>query len=180
MMKPVRRTFLGKAYGLGAGQRVYEIPGGLEVDFIDYMEVVRKRVFFEDVVFVSHHKYYGWAYMVLTGLLCGMFLLPAFFLMGSEPEAAMVWMFFASFGGIAFVLRLILGVDAITVYGNRSKAEIHFQFRKQRARELFRQLCDKVRDAQTAVAAEVAAQEETPQAEGPPMPPAPADGGAVV
>ncbi len=202
-MAAPRRIFLGRARSASAGvrQRVYEIPGGLEIDILEFYEIVRKRVFFEDVVFITHHKFYGWAYLLLTALCSVPFLIAvALTLATNTATGTLVLLFFASLGGIPFVVRLLLGVDVITVYGNRSKAEIHFQLRKQRARDLFRELCNKVRDAQTAAAAEIAAQEaqaaaenapplpppqqppvlsESPGAEVPPVPPATAEGGVV-
>jgi hypothetical protein len=56
---------------------------------------------------------------------------------------------------VLLVLRLIMKVDAVTVFGKRSKAKIHYPFRKARAREVYLQLCRAVREQQDRLAREL-------------------------
>ena len=61
--------------------------------------------------------------------------------------------FFGAFGLpalIAFLTRLLLGVDVVTVFGRRSKTNLRFALRKQRAREVYGTICAAVRNAQRA------------------------------
>jgi hypothetical protein len=76
---------------------------------------------------------------------------------------------------VSFVLRLMFRLDVITVFGRRSKASIRFGLRKQRARQLYAQICAAVKSAQDRMAREIAAEETAaapPETEEmPPMPP---------
>jgi hypothetical protein len=57
---------------------------------------------------------------------------------------------------IALTLRLIFRVDIVTIFGRRSKARMRFTLRKQRARDVFQHVIERVTEAQKV---------ETPQAE---------------
>jgi hypothetical protein len=48
-------------------------------------------------------------------------------------------------------------VDAVTVYGKRTKAQILFWFRKQQARQVYQQICRLAREHQDRLARQVAA-----------------------
>ena len=79
-----KRRRLGRWTGLlGGRQAVYEVNEGLEIDERDGYEVTRKRVFWEDVLLVTYHRYIGVAYPLLTALAAVAFGLMALAL-GSE------------------------------------------------------------------------------------------------
>jgi hypothetical protein len=70
------------------------------------------------------------------------------------------------------VVRLALKVDAVTVHGRRTKAQIHFALRKGRARTVFNQVCRAVKETQDRIARDLAPRPVRPAA-GPPPPVAP-------
>ena len=69
---------------------------------------------------------------------------------------------------LAFALRLIFRVDAVTVFGRRTKAVMRFSFRKRRAREVFGWVCERTREKQAQPAPENA---EEGSDESPPLEP---------
>ena len=147
-----RRTFLGTNSSFGSRERSYLIADGIEIDEFDGYDVIRKRVFFDDVLFVTYHRRFGLAFLLLTGisaLLCFSVALPALLAGSTEWTVMAVVMFVvgAPFG-IAFLLRLILRQDVVTVFGRRTRATLRFSFLKARARRTFEEICDRVRHAQ--------------------------------
>jgi len=153
-----RRTYLGAASGFETRQRVYATRDCLEIDEIEQYDVTRRRVFYDDVLLVTYHRFRGWVFLLLTGLAALAAAALSVEIARTEARAGLV--LFALFGLpflLAFVLRATLGVDAVTVYGRRSKARLHFPFRKGRAREVLMQICRSVRQAQQRLAARPAA-----------------------
>jgi hypothetical protein len=60
------------------------------------------------------------------------------------------------------ILRLILGVDIVTVFGRRSRAAVRYGFRKAFARQVFENICARTAAAQQRRAEEIAASEPPP------------------
>jgi hypothetical protein len=58
----------------------------------------------------------------------------------SSPVGLVLFGFTAFPVLLALALRLVLGLDVVTVFGPRSRATLHFSVRKARAREVFRLL----------------------------------------
>jgi hypothetical protein len=166
------RHYLGKASGIALRQRVYRAREYLEVDEIDGYDVVRKRVFFDDVVLVTYHRFLGWPYLAGIGVVLALFVLISLGIGVSDARAGLITF---ALGALPFLvlllLRLILKVDAVTVFGKRSKAQVHFPFRKARAREVYVQLCRAVREQQERLAREFS------RAQAPRAVPAPPAGG---
>lgn len=171
------RTLIGKWTSTISRIRVYELPDSLEIESNEQFEVSKRRVFLDDVELVTYHRRRGVAYLVLTGLIAtfGNFFILLGIFIGGDAVAPLAIM-----GGIigvpstlAFLARLIWGLDIITVFGRRSKLALRFRLRKQKAREVYGHICAIVRDAQRRKAAEYAA-EAPPVAteEAPPLPPA--------
>ena len=151
----------------------YLTPDGLDVESTQNYEVVRRRVLFDDVHLVTLHRERGVAFLVVTGLFGAFFLGIAILIISISTSA---WpgalpffaVGFATF--LAFLIRLGLGRDVITVLGRRSKAVLRFgSFRKARAREVYGQICAAVRRGQSAVAAP--SQAPPPLSPDIPMPP---------
>ena len=134
---------------MGSRQRVFRAADAIEVEEIEGYDVVRKRVLLDEVLLVTYHRTTGWPFVVA---ILGLSLL--FGVIGSLVAASSRTAGLAI--GAAFVLplvtllalRLVLGVDVVTVFGKRTKAEIHFWFRKRRAREVFTLVCRLVRERQ--------------------------------
>ena len=72
----------------------------------------------------------------------------------------------------AFVLRLALKIDVITVFGKRTMACMKFSLRKARAREIYRDLTRKIRACQEKAAAAMPKPAPPPAPEVPLPPPA--------
>jgi hypothetical protein len=172
-MKP--RIFLGRDQSLAGYRRVYEIEDGLEVDENSFVEIERTRVYFDDVLGVTYHVQMGVAFLVAMGLLAlffgGLALVAA--VGNSEFGVAILFGCFAVPFVVAFLLRLALRVDVITVFGKRTMACMKFSFRKQRAREIYRDLTQKIRACQEKAAAALPKPPPPPAAEVPLPPPAP-------
>ncbi|HKR63213.1 MAG TPA: hypothetical protein VJZ00_05720 [Thermoanaerobaculia bacterium] len=180
-MSDAQRTLIGRSTSLTGREAIWRIPDGLEIQSKENYEVVRRRVLFEDIVFVTHHREAGGAYLVATGLIALLFLTLAISIIsgagfGAWP-AALVFALIGLPALIGFSLRLMFRLDVITVYGKRTKASIRFGMRKQRARDTYAQIVAAVRAAQNHRAREIAREEAAaepeviPVEEAPPMPP---------
>lgn len=151
MKTPPRRTRLSRWATLSTREAVYQTPDGIEVDSSEQFELIRRRVLFEDVRLVTYHRQRGVAYLLATGILALFFIVLGAFVasIGAESWGAAAIFFMMAFLALtAFGLRLVLGVEVITIFGRRSKAVIRFTFRKQRAREVYGTICAAVRNAQ--------------------------------
>jgi hypothetical protein len=142
------RKLIGRSSGLATRVRVYRIEGALEVDEIDHYEVRRSRVFYDDVVLVTLHRYRG---ITALAVSAGVIVIMAAIAMAvaiDDPQAGA--MMFALLGGpflLFFLFRLIFPFNEITVFSRRSEARLRF-FRSGHARELFQEILTAVREAQ--------------------------------
>jgi hypothetical protein len=151
MKTPARRTRIGRSATIGTRETVYQTPDGIEVDSAQQFEVVRQRVLYEDIRMVTYHRQRGVAFLVTTGILSlfMIFMGVAVASIGGDSWiGALIFFAIALPVMIGFLLRAVLSVDIITVYGRRSKAVIRFPFRKVRARELYGTICAAARSAQ--------------------------------
>jgi hypothetical protein len=155
-MAAPRRTHLGTETGLSHVRRVYRTADAIEVDEVEGTDVSRRRVLLDEVVLVTLHRAYGLAFVLSMIVLLTVFGFLTLILALADRTAGLV-----SFGLTvapplaALGLRLALGVDTVTVFGRRTKAEIPFWFRKARAREVFRLVCRLARDRQERAAREL-------------------------
>ena len=153
---PTRRV-LGRSRSLGSRATIYQGADALEIEVSEQYEVVEKRVLFDDVLMVTIHREKGVFYLILTALVALFFLGIAILIVSVNVDAWPAALVFGAFGLpalIAFLTRLLLGVDVVTVYGRRSKTDLRFALRKQRAREAYGTICAAVRNAQRVTAAE--------------------------
>lgn len=171
------RVFLGKATQFQDRQRIYAIQDGLEIDQMDQYDIIRKRVYFDDVLMITRHRFYGRTYIGLLSICAAMlFLFALLAFSNSSSEAAVVFSILGLCFLIPVAIRAIFAVDAITVYGRRTRAQIHFHFRKAKCEEIYRQLCELTRLKQEALANEILAEEaeiSAQQAAEAPAPPTP-------
>ncbi|HUP59482.1 MAG TPA: hypothetical protein VNA69_03585 [Thermoanaerobaculia bacterium] len=168
------RKLLAKWSGGASRERVYELADSFEIETNEHYEITRRRVYFDDVQLVTIHRERGTLYLVFTGLaaagFAGLFALIVGFGGIAAVPAASIFGVIALALLIAFLLRAILGVDIVTIFGRRSKALLRFRVRKERAREMYEHVCAVVREAQN-VAAGFSPPAETPPTDTPPMPP---------
>ncbi|HEV3484232.1 MAG TPA: hypothetical protein VG106_02415 [Vicinamibacterales bacterium] len=166
------RKLLGRSATAATRESIYETPHALEIEATEMWDIVRRRVYFDDVLMVTYHREYGIAYLLITAFVALVMLTPAALILIFDRAAWPVTIFFFLIGFpalIGFILRVALGLDVITVFGRRTKASLKFGVRKERARQLYGQICATVRAAQRRIEEENAATE--PPAVTPPLPP---------
>jgi hypothetical protein len=145
------RKLLGRSRTVGSRSAVYQTDDGLDVEVNEQYDVVQRRVLFDDVMMVTIHRQVGGLYLAITGLLAFVFGGLALLILSLNFDAWPAALFFGILGApflLAFLTRLFLGLDVVTVFGRRSKAALHFGLRKKKARETYNALCAAVRDAQ--------------------------------
>lgn len=135
------------------------------MDELEGYDVTRRRVLFDEIILVSLHREIGWVFVV-TMLVILTFTAPVSLLAAIGDLQVGLWM--AVFTVLPFVvlllLRIVMGVDVVTVQGPRSRVRIPFWFRKERAQEVFRMVTRLAREHQ-----ERRTRVQTP----PPAPPSP-------
>lgn len=144
------RTLIGTSHSFGSGAAVYQVHDGLEIQSHEQYEVVLRRVLFHDVLMVSIHREVGALYLILTGSIAVFFLGIGGVIARVGVETWPIASFFGVIGApalIAFLVRLFLGVDVVTIFGKRSKATVRFTWRKKRARLMYDAICHAVRNA---------------------------------
>lgn len=166
MSANLSRTLIGKTRTMTSRAEIYQTADGLEIESYEQYEVVQRRVLFDDVQMVSIHREAGVAYLVLTGFFAIVFLGIGIVILNVSFDAWPAALIFGIVGFpalVAFFVRLFLGVDVITIFGRRSKANLRYTIRKQRAREMYGTICATVRNAhrmaERAMAASAPAQQ---------------------
>lgn len=146
-------------------QLVYQSDDALKVDEIDHFEIVRKRVYFDDVLLATMHRQVGISFVITMALF---FLLLLGIAVAFESAREMGISAGFAIASLPFLLallsRLLLRQEIITIYGRRSKAAMKFTFRKTFAHEKFDEICSLVTQAQERIAAEQRAMEPPPVA----------------
>jgi uncharacterized integral membrane protein len=145
------RKVLGRSRSIGSRATIYQGADGLEIEVTEQYDIVEKRVLFDDVLMVTIHREKGVFYLILTALMALFFLGIGILIVSVNVNAWPAAIIFGAFGLpalIAFLTRLLLGVDVVTVFGRRSKTDLRFALRKQRARETYGTICAAVRNAQ--------------------------------
>jgi hypothetical protein len=142
----MKRRFLGRYNNLVSRHAIYETDDALEIDEQDNFEIVRKRVFFEDVLLVTMHERTG-----ILAIFVSVGFAALFGLIAAIASGGTSW----TFAALALplltngVLRIVRKETVITVFGRRSRARIRFPLRKARAHQLYGELCAHVRRVQT-------------------------------
>ena len=167
-MAAPRRTLLGKGSTLSSRHRVFRTPDAVEVDEAEGYDVTRRRVWFDEVLLVTYHRIVGWPFVVAMLALMSLFGFVGVIVVVTNPSlqsAGWVAALLLPFA-LPIALRFLLRVDVVTVYGARTKAEMHFWFRKAQARQAYQQICRLARERQQRV-------RNTPVARRPAPPPPP-------
>ncbi len=174
MNPPPSRKRIGRWNDIATRQIVYQTDDALEIDEIDHFEIVRKRVYFDDVLLATMHTRVGMAFIITMAvfflLLAG---IAAAFQSANETGIATGFAVFSAPFLVALFIRLLLKQEVITIFGRRSKAAMKFTFRQTYAHEKFNEICSLVTRAQDRIAAEQPALERPPEILSEiPMPPA--------
>lgn len=171
--KTLPRQLLRRSRTIVGSDATYLTADAIEVDSTQNYEVARRRVFFDDVMLVTLHHERGIPYLVLTGLIAAALLGFAILIVAISTDAwpgALPFLIVGLLSLTAFLIRLAIGRDVITVFGRRSRAVIRFgSFRARRAREVYGQICAAVRRGQSAMPAMPVSAHPAPDV---PMPPA--------
>lgn len=172
-MSARKRVLLGRFAGIATRYAIYRTDSAIEVDERDNFEIQRRRVFFDDILLITHHRQLGVAFLTVMALFgLGFLGVAAAFYFAGENSSAAVFLAFAAPFLILAVLRIALRVDVVTIFGRRTKAVLRYGFRKRFARETFEDLSNRARAAQQRLADEIAAATPAaPEAELPEMPP---------
>jgi hypothetical protein len=151
------RKLLGKSRTLVSRAEVYHAGDGLEIETTEQYDVVQRSVLFDDVLMVTLHREFGAIYLLLTGILALVFLGIAMTILSVNVDAWPAALTFGIFGLPAFLgffIRLFLGVDVVTIFGRRSKADLRYALRKSHARQTYGTICAAVRAAHRRAGAE--------------------------
>ena len=150
-MTPAKRKLLGRNTGVMLRETVYETADAIESEAHEGYEVTRTRVLFEEVLLVTIHREVGLPYVITMAI------------------AAII--FGGSFGILALpffigcLVRLVLKLDYVSVFGRRSKAAMRFSLRKRRAREVYGRICSRALEVQRSMV------QKEPEPVVPPSPP---------
>ena len=158
------RTFLGNG-GESKKTRLYLDADCIEIEEEHTVDVMRRRIYLDDVVMVTHSRRFGWQFLANTGIPLFGFVIAAisFIVAGSR------WAFIAcAFGCIAFLIpfvhRLITRLDVITIFGRRKRAEITFGRRKEFVQNRFDTIVAAVREKMAATQARIEREKPAPVA----------------
>lgn len=165
------RTLLNRSRTFTGSDTTFLSGDSIEIDQSVNYEVVRQRVFFDDVELVTLHRERGIAFIIVTAAWGVLWTAMAIFLTAINVDTWPVALplFLIGFPAIvACLIRLAIGRDVVTVFGRRTKAALRFGvFRKRRARDVYGQICAAVRRAQSRARADVNRAESA----APPLPP---------
>ncbi|MCU1246599.1 MAG: hypothetical protein JWN02_2509 [Acidobacteria bacterium] len=171
-MTTPKRTRLGRFAGIATRYAVYRTDSAIEIDEMDNFEIQRRRVFFDDIVMITHHRAVGLPYIFWMLLAVALFGgIGLIFALNGEQQPALGIAAGAIPFALLLLLRLWLRVDVITIFGRRTKAVLRYGFRKRFARRTFEDLAARTQAAQQRIVEELEAAVEA-QAELPvDMPP---------
>jgi hypothetical protein len=150
---------------------VYEIDDGLEVDEVNMAAIERTRVYFDDVLGVTIHQAQGVGFLITMGIGALIFALLS---VSAFVDHDVVPGLILAIAGLAFLvvflLRMVLKVNVVTVFGRRTMAVMKFPMGRDRAWSVYFDLTRKIAACQQKAAA---AQPPPPPAPDAPLPPAP-------
>jgi len=147
------RPLICKTGELFTRDTVHQSAEGLDVSSSRGFALHDRRLLYDDVQLVTLHTDRGIWYLVLTGLFGATLIALAIFIVALDTDAWPVALPIFLFGlpaMLAFLFRLAVGRETVTIHGRRSKAILRFGGRKKRkARAVYGQVCSLVRRAQS-------------------------------
>ena len=159
------KTFLGKG-GVRGNISVFLTADCLEIEEQFSVDIVRRRIYLDDIVMVAHSRRFGWFYLVAAVMGAMLFGLAALATLIAKGELAIVVvlgvvaMLFAGVGA----LRLISRQDVITIFGRRKTVEIVFGFDKKQIQARFDSIVNAIREKIAAVNARIEREKPPPVA----------------
>lgn len=154
------RRLLGSKGTLGSQARVFRTAEGLEIDEAEDDRISRKRMFWDDVLMVTLHRAGDVPFVVFAFVGVGVLGLFSFAVGVADLGAGIFSSVLTWVPLLAYtVVRMVVGVPTVSVYGRRTVARLVFPLRKERAREVFAEISGAARRRQDA--ARVAAARQT-------------------
>jgi hypothetical protein len=161
------RTFLNRHRTFLGTDAAYLTRDSVDLDAGQAYEVVRRRVFFDDVNLITLHHERGWAFIGVAGAFGTFFLALAIFIVAINVNGWPWALPFFLNGTPAFIgalVRLAMGRRVVTVFGRRTRAVIRFSvFKTERAHEVYRMVCAAAGRAQRSIV-------NAPESPAPPLP----------
>lgn len=142
------REYLGQSIERLVAEKVYAIPGGLEVDRHEGFYIARRRVLYREAILVTLHKTFGRPYLVLSTVataFLGSIALAA--VAGGVPRAAIPLAVSAASAALLAAIRLLHPLRVVTVVSRRTRVRLSFPFRAGRARTTYEEIARRVRAA---------------------------------
>jgi hypothetical protein len=146
------REKLGSRSRFSHREHVYRARDCFEVDEVEGYDVTRKRVFYDDVVLVTRHRFVPWAQAILLLVVGGLLGLLALGLRSEARTASFVLFLLTMALLLVVVLLFSVGGVAVTVQGKRTQARMDFVLRPRRAADVYARACRLVRERQARVA----------------------------
>ncbi len=140
------KSFMGKG-GTGGNARVYLAADCLEVEQQLPVDILRQRIYLDDVLMVTRSQRFGWQYLLACGAIaaiCGMTALGL--AISGYTVACLILVIIAAAATVLFAVRLILRLDVITIFGRRKRIEIVFGFNKESVQDRFDKIVAAVRE----------------------------------
>ncbi|HEX3531685.1 MAG TPA: hypothetical protein VH988_31890 [Thermoanaerobaculia bacterium] len=167
---PARRL-LGTANGIAERVRVYRTAEALEIDRMEYYNIRRQRVFFDEVQLVTLHAKRGLTVGAVAWGVLALLVGLATSGVARNGTAPVFSAFLAVTAALALgsLISMLAPVWTVTVFGKRTRARIRFRLRGGKARRIYEEICRATAEAQEEAALRFAAQRPQP----PPLPPLP-------
>ncbi len=153
-MTAPRREYLGTLVAWNERQRIFRTAEALEVDASNRFEIVRRRVFYDEVLLATLHREPGggpgpWRLLAVAPILV---LIGMAF--GEAPAWRIgIWVTAGLFG-LAGLAGLVLPSWIVTAFGKRARVQIRFRLREAKARSVYEDLCRAAAAAQAPAALE--------------------------
>lgn len=163
-MNTAKRERIGRWNDIATRTIIYRTDQGIEVDELDRFEIIRRRVFYDDIMLVTWHRQAATMHFALLSIIAVALAIITIVLLPDETTAAVIVGAVAAAVVVLDFIVLARGADVITIFGRRSKAAVRTLWRKERARRMYGEICAATASAQRRRAAEIAASE-------PPEPP---------
>lgn len=127
-----QRRLLSTISGILHREYVYAFDDGLEVDELDGVDIVRRRVFFDDIVILTDHREWSWISLTVGGwfglivtLGCGG-VMAAMYFKKDEIDPIVVAALAASIVLVWMMVIVSSRSRVLTVFGTRTRLELRF------------------------------------------------------
>lgn len=144
-----RRRQISVGWSQLALERVYAIPGGLEIERVSAFRIARRRVLFREAFLVTLHRTGGRPFVAAAGGVTAIAAGLAVFLLleAPSPVPGLVLGGVAAVAGLAAGLRATIRHEAVTIVTRRARTQVVFPAASGKAREIYDAICAAVHEA---------------------------------